>query len=455
MFNRSTPKPPGPRGLELISGLSDWQKNGLAALERLAQRYGDIACASVFGKRVYLLSHPDFIQHVLIDNRDNYLKTRGNRNAQLYFGDSMQLNNGDKARRLRRMMTPMFQQARVMRAYCEPTVETARESISGWTVGPQPALTNDLMEMALRTAIRIHFGTSPGADTAQMADLFRTALSLLNAFLPPGWIPSRGNRRYRQAIELLDREVLRRIRERRASGPIGPDLLSCFADSKGQNESAMSDLEIRHELVSMMAAGYQTIGIAINQTLRLVAQHPAVDDILSNEVDRVLGARAAQAEDLARLSYAEQVVKESLRCAPPAGALARLVAADDTVGGWTIPTNSRVFVSSWVMHRDARYYEDPLRFKPERWTPEFERGLPLCAYFPFGRGARSCVAGAMSVVVLKLMLVTIVQQFRVQPIDSGQTAEGTGEPRPFDRGEVPLALAKRTTQRETSSRAAL
>jgi cytochrome P450 len=430
--------PPGPRGTELFSGALDWQRNGLAALERLAQRYGDIASASVFGKRVYLFSHPDHIQRVLIDNSDNYHKTKGNENAQLYFGDSMQLNNGDMARRLRRLMTPMFQLSRVSRDFCDPTVETTRESIDGWTSGPRPTLTADLMEMALRVAVRIHFGTAPGADTEQLAGLFRSALGQLNSFLPPGWIPSPGNRRYREAIARLDQDVLRRIVERHQTGPVGPDLLSCFVGLKGETGPAMSDPEIRHELVSMMAAGYQTVGIAINQTLRLVAQHPAADALLAEEVTRVLGDRPAQPEDLAELPYSEKIVKESLRCAPPAGALARLVAAEDTVGGWKIAAKSQVFVSSWVMHRDARYYSDPLLFKPERWTPQFERELPLCAYFPFGRGARSCVAGAMSSVMLRLMLVTIVRQFRLEAL-----VPNSGEPRPFDRGDVAVVLSKR------------
>src|SRR6185437_9575952 len=108
------------------------------------------------------------------------------------------------------------------------TVQTTKESIRGWTPGPRPTLTVDLMELALKVAVRIHFGTVPGADTEQMAGLFRSAFGQLNSFLPPGWVPSPGNRRYREAIAGLNHDVLRRIVERRQSGPVGPDLLSCF-----------------------------------------------------------------------------------------------------------------------------------------------------------------------------------------------------------------------------------
>lgn len=420
--------PPGPRGTELLSGMLDWRKNGLAALEGLARRYGDIACASLFGKRLYLLSHPDLIQRVLVDNSDNYLKTKGNAAAARYFGDSMQLNNGEKARRIRRLITPAFRQIRVATAYNEVIVSSAADSISAWVPGPRPALTADLMELALRVAVRIHFGSAPGADTEQLAALFRTALGMLNGFLPPDWVPAPAGRRYREAIGALDRSVMDRIRSRRATGPVGEDLLSCLAGLE------LTDVEIRDELVSMMAAGYQTVGIALNQTVRLVARYP--------EVDSLLAAEAFGTTDASHLPYTDQVVRESLRCAPPAGALARLVAHDDTVAGWTIPAGSKVFVSSWVVHRDPRFYENPLQFKPERWTPQFERELPLCAYFPFGRGARSCVAGALSTVILRLMLATVVRRFRPFVDEQGHSRPA-GEPRPFDRGDFPVSLARR------------
>jgi cytochrome P450 len=261
----------------------------------------------------------------------------------------------------------------------------------------------------------------------------------MNGFHPPRWVPSSANRRYDRAIHELDVEVLRRIRERRASGPTGPDLLSCFVNAVGDNGRVLTDDEMRNELLSMMAAGYQNIGIAIIQTLRQVALAPGVDEALYAEVSRVLDGRPARADDLPRLLYSDQIVKESLRCAPPAGAIMRRVAADDTLRNWRIAANSDVFISAWVMHRDARYYENPLQFQPERWTPEFERGVPPCAYLPFGRGARACIAGAMAMVLIRLMMVTIAQTWRVQPVQ----AEEAGA-RPFDRGsEVPLKLSLR------------
>ena len=111
--SRPASEAPGPSGRALVSLLFDWQRNGLAALESLAQQYGDVVCVRLPGVRAYLLNGPDRIKHALIDHSDNYLKTPGNTHARMYFGDSMQLNNGEKARRLRQWITPIFHHSRV------------------------------------------------------------------------------------------------------------------------------------------------------------------------------------------------------------------------------------------------------------------------------------------------------------------------------------------------------
>src|SRR6185295_5209597 len=131
---------------------------------------------------------------------------------------------------------------------------------------------------------------------------------------------------------------------------------------------------------------------------------------LRAEVSEVLGGRPATHNDLAGLPYSEQVVKEVLRVAPPAGIVTRAVVDADEIGGWSIRAGSQLFISAWVLHRDPRWFDEPLSFKPERWTADFERELPACAYLPFGRGPRSCVAGGMSTVILRLMLVTLTQK---------------------------------------------
>jgi cytochrome P450 len=193
--------------------------------------------------------------------------------------------------------------------------------------------------------------------------------------------------------------------------------------------------------------------------MRQVASHPDVDERLRGEVVGVLQGRPATHQDLANLPYAEQVVKETLRVAPPAGVVARDVVAGDQIGGFEIRPGSQLFASAWVIHRDPRWFDEPLRFMPERWTADFERTLPACAYLPFGRGPRACIAGGMSMLILQLVLVTLTQQYRLR---AGPDAQADA-PRKFDlvaaiphpqqqspesddlRGDKPVVLEERAT----------
>jgi cytochrome P450 len=231
----------------------------------------------------------------------------------------------------------------------------------------------------------------------------------------PEWVPTPRNRRYCKAVVELDAEVMQRIRARRSDSSQRPDLLSMFVQLQNGDGWIMSDRQVRDELIAMMSAGYQSVGIALNQTLRLVAENPSVDAQLAEEL-AILGHRAPAAADLAQLTYADRIVKESLRCCPPAGVIGRRAVSADTVGGWTIPAGARVYLSAWAMHHDPRFYEAPLAFRPERWTQEFERSLPICAYFPFGRGPRGCIAGALSTFIVQLILVIIAQRYRLEAL---------------------------------------
>lgn len=408
------PRPPGPRGLALARAFLDYRDNGLSALERLVARYGDVVCIELPTLRAFLLGHPDLIHRVLITRRDAYLKIPGSRNVRRFFGNAMQLTNDEYARSMRRILAPAFQPDRVAAAYTELIVRATEATIDRWGRGERPGITQELMDLALEITVQIHLGTAPGEDTRHLGQLFQTAMGALSNFMLPEWAPTPRNRRYHDAVSRLDAEVMGRIGARRRARASEPDLMATLLGMTDDAGQSLTDRQIRDELITMMAAGYQSVGIAINQTLRLVAEAPDVDRRLAGELRDAIGDRVPTAADLSRLAYTQKVVKEALRCCPPAGVLARQVVADDVVGGFAIPAGARVFVSPWVTHNDPRYYPEPAAFRPERWTPELERSLPMCAYFPFGRGARSCIAGSLSSFIVQLVLALVARRHRLE-----------------------------------------
>ena len=156
-------------------------------------------------------------------------------------------------------------------------------------------------------------------------------------------------------------------------------------------------------------------------TLRLVTQPQVQREvgartpvILHEEVDRVLDKRLPVVEDIQLLSYTEKVIRESLRLYPPAWMTARRALNDYEVAGFIAPVRSIMIVSQYVMHRDHRYFHEPLRFDPERWTPEFKAALPKFAYFPFGGGPRGCIGEGFAWMEMILVVAALAKRWSLR-----------------------------------------
>lgn len=405
-------RPPGPRGLALLRAFLAYSRNALPTMEKMVAQYGDVTYFPMPGGGAYLLGHPDLIQHVLIKNVDNYHKTTASKWARHFFGNAMQINNGDYARQLRRIVAPVFHGEGLARAYGDLIVRETAAAVASWRPGHRPGLTQELTDLVLDVVMQIFFGTEPGQETKHLGRMFLASLTPSGTLLPH-WIPGSRNQQYVQAVASLNAVLMDRIAAKRRDGAAGSDFLSVLVRLGGGKEGhSLSDQQIRDELVAYALAGYSAT-TSVNQVLRLIAENPAVDEQLGAELARVAGARDPGFHDLPQLTYLAMVTKEALRLCPPAGMMFRRAVADDVIAGWRIPAGSRIFVSSWVVQRDGRFFDDALVFKPERWTPAFERALPACAYFPFGRGPRACIGGAMGELILQLIVATINSRFRL------------------------------------------
>src|SRR5262249_30623861 len=140
-----------------------------------------------------------------------------------------------------------------------------------------------------------------------------------------------------------------------------------------------------------LLAGHETTSLALTWTFYLLSQHGHVRRRLEDEVDAVLGGRAPEYADLARMPYARMVIEETMRPYPPAWGFSRQATAPDEIGGYHLPRGWLVFVLPFVMHRHPEYWTEPDAFDPERFTPERTAARPKFVYLPFGGGPRQCI----------------------------------------------------------------
>jgi cytochrome P450 len=237
-------------------------------------------------------------------------------------------------------------------------------------------------------------------------------------------LPLPAVRRFNAARDRLDKTIFRLIGERRAGGEDRGDLLSMLLlaqDTEGDG-TGMSDTQLRDEALTIFLAGHETTANALTWTWYLLSQHPEVEGRLHAELDSALGGRRPTFEDLQNLPYTRMVLSESMRLYPPAWAIGRRALRSFNALGYEISPGSVVLMSQYIMHRDERFFPEPDRFDPERWTAESQTQRPKFSYFPFGGGARVCIGEQFAWMEGILLLATIAQQWQMR-LDPGQVVD--------------------------------
>jgi|APTNR8051073442_1049403.scaffolds.fasta_scaffold01010_9 cytochrome P450 len=419
--------PPGPRGHWLLGSLPDFGTDLLGLLTRVAREHGDVVRLRLGPvTQALLLSHPERIEEVLATREGEFAKHRFFwRHVSRLFGDGLLTSSGELWKRQHALIAPAFRQQRLALS-AEAMAAAANDLVAGWRDGEERDVRHDMSRLTLDIAARVLFDRRLDHDaldrvlhavdlaTAEIGGRFRRFLT------PPDWVPTPGNRRYLAAARALDAVAAEIVGERRATAEGRSDLLSTLLLSRDPEGRPMHPRQVRDEVVTLLLAGHETTALALTWTLHLLAHHPEVAARVEAEVDAVVGPdRPPSVVDLADLRYVAAVLTEAMRLYPPVYVVGRETIREVELGGYRVPRGTVLLMSQWVVHRDERFFPEPLAFEPERWTDGSARGLPRFAYFPFGGGARICIGQPLALMEAKLVLAGICQRFRLADHDGG------------------------------------
>jgi cytochrome P450 len=411
--------PPGPPAQSWTGAFKDYSRDPLGYLPRLAQNYGDIVTLRYYTFRVYFISHPDYIEEVLVTQNRKFIKGRILRANKRLFGNGLLTSEGDFWLRQRRLAQPAFHRARIA-SYADTMVRYTQRLLDEWKSGAECDIHAEMMRLTLQIVAKTLFDADVDREARQVGQALEAIMELNSDFrkllFTPSWVPTPRNVRAALATRRLANIIFRIISQRRASGKDTGDLLSMLLVAQDEDGSRMNDRQLRDEAMTIFLAGHETTANALSWTWLLLAQNPAVEAKLHAELDAVLAGRAPTLDDLARLPYCGNVITESMRLYPPAWGMARVAIEDTEIGGYPIPKGCGVSLAQWVVHRDPRWYDAPLEFRPGRWEGDFLRRLPRFAYFPFGGGPRQCIGNSFATMEATLLLATIAQQFRVRMV---------------------------------------
>ena len=412
--------PPGPRFTFPFGALTKMRRDPLAFLQELSN-YGEISRFSAGPRRIYFLNDPELVQQLLVTKERSFSKGYALQQARELLGDGLLTSEGERHLRQRRMMQPAFHRQRIAEYGRVMTTHAERLSAS-WTSGGTLDVSSEMMRLTLAIVGETLFGSSVESDAAEVDDALTLLLQMFDRLMSPlaplfKIFPSRARREMLEARGRLFAIVDRMIASRRAAPEEHSDLLSLLLASQDDDGSRMSDEQLRDEVVTLFLAGHETTANALTWSLYLLSQHREIAERVREEARSVSTIDAAS---YSVLPFTQRVVRETLRLYPPAWVVGRRAIEEVQLGDWTIPKNSIVIASQWVMHHSERFYSEPLTFQPDRWLSL--QGLPRFAFFPFGAGGRMCIGDQFALMESTLILATLLRDWHFE-LDPAQIVE--------------------------------
>jgi len=402
---------PGPLGWEMLKNLRNIVSDPLTYLETVWHEHGDVVQFPVPKPATYLVSSPAGAREVLVNqHKETSKKTLQYNNLSLVTGDGLLTADTQAWRPRRRMLQPAFHQEMVSLSQTHVEFGLAKLEIH-WreltATGPTIIdIDQAMMSLALEITCGALFGVDIESEVDEITAATLTALHGVvararNPLALPLMFPTPANLKMKRAIKKLDKAVTLIIAARAANqlpldAPIR-DMLDVLLDP--DLETPLSKQQIRDEIVTFIVAGHETVASALTWAWSLLVTNPSEMKKLQEHPER-----------------AKLVLAEALRLYPPAWVITRRTLSEFTVEGFTIPANSLVIVSPWLVHRNQKAWEQPLQFSPER----FETGTPQLGYIPFGAGARLCIGRDMAVLEGSMILAQLAQHWNIEAIHNSQ-----------------------------------
>jgi cytochrome P450 len=425
--NNSRQLPPGPQ-ISFSEFMDKVNKNPFNFLMDLIQNYGDIIYLKLQQKDVYILSNPNHIEQILTRNYKLFSKIRA---AELrpFLGNGLLLNEGDSHRQHRKIIQPLFL-PKSIKSYSNIMVDNIKHISDNWQDNTTIDVLQEMTMLAMGVMTESLFGINyRDRDTfSKVSDSFTNILESFTQVHEPVEniltdegstnIENKKQNKFQDSIDYLNQKIYTLIDHIKKTNPEKPNLISHLMKAKDPDsgETGLPKQQIRDEIMIFLFAAHDTTSTALTWSLAYLATNQGIQDKLQKELDIVLeGGRLPTGDDLPKLEYAEKIFKETLRIRPSVWALSRLTNEEYKIGEYVIPINSVIFMSQYAMHNSTKYYEDPDKFIPERWTKEFLFKLPRFAYFPFGGGFRSCIGETFAVQEGILSLATIFQRWKILP----------------------------------------
>ncbi|WP_436500450.1 cytochrome P450 [Actinokineospora sp. HUAS TT18] len=393
------------------------QRLGFTAALR---QYGDIVRIDLGPLPAHVVTTPELAHRVLVTDGAAFEKGSMFDKFRAYVGNGLVLSSGAFHRRQRRLMQPSFHRDELAR-YLDTMVGAATSLTASWQPGEVRQVDQDMQAVAVTVVGETLFSAGLGRDAIEEA---RRSIPVVIKYgmlrvLSPGLferLPLPVNRRFDEATARMRAIVMELIADRRASGVDHGDLLSRLLSARDEDTGErMDDEQVHDEVITLLSAGIETSALALAWVFHEIARHPDVERKVHAEIDEVLAGGPITFADITRLEYTRRVVTETLRMYP-LWILMRRATTEVDLGGVRLTPGDEVIISPHALHHDPHTYPDPLRFDPDRWSPERTAAVPKGAFIPFGGGTRQCIGNSFAMTEIIAIVATVAARWRLVPV---------------------------------------
>ncbi|MGQ0503880.1 MAG: cytochrome P450, partial [Myxococcaceae bacterium] len=423
---------PQRRPKPIVGNASDLDAGApVQSLMRLGRELGPIYRLKVLERSLVIVSSSDLVAELCDEQRFDKRVHGALQHIRDFTGDGLFTARTDEPNwgLAHRILMPAFGPA-AMRHYFEPMLDIAEQMLTKWErQGPtvEHDVPDNMTRLTLDTIALCGFGTRLNSFYQTELHPFVDAMvrALAEAGLRSKRLPLRTRlmlltqQQYLRDIAFMNALVDQVIAERRASPTSERDLLALMLEAKDPlSGEKLDDLNIRHQIVTFLIAGHETTSGLLSFTLHHLLKYPEALRRAREEVLRVLGPDARvrpRFEQVAQLTYIDQVLRETLRLWPTAPAFAVSPKEKTVIGGrYEVTPGDEILILTPLLHRDPTVWgPDVEAFNPDRFAPEKRAEIPTSAFRPFGNGQRSCIGQQFAMQEATLVIALLLQRFEL------------------------------------------
>ena len=409
-------------------------------------------------RKVYMINNPDMAQHILQKNYGNYTKGKGYEVLTYLLGKGLVTNEGENWHKQRTLIQPAFHRGTLKRI-SEIVSSSTNQLLQRWKAkeGETINFTREMAELTIDIVARSLFTTDVTPENIQTIWRNVNALNesadkiLRNPLSLPWFLPTPRYVQMRKYIAELNDMMYGIINRRKLEKDPPHDLLQLLLESRYDDGTAMSDLQIRDEVMTIFLAGHETTVNALSWTWYLLKQHRQEDEKLKTESLRFADSDPLF-EEVPALVYGKQVMNESMRLYPPVPVVGRHAKKDDEAGGYHISAGAEVAVNIAGLHHHPHYWPEPFEFKPERFENFDQKGEKRFVFMPFGGGPRICIGNNFAMIEMQLINAMLAARVDMELVSRNLRPVALVTLKPGDGVTMKLVKVKATAAQNQHAR---